>query len=523
MLDDPWIPCGPLGSQKTEKLSLMQVLATARDLQAIQHPSPIVTLVLHRFVVAFLYSALSGPGNVPALKAIIEAGGFDLGAIERYAQSVKPRFWLFHPERPFLQDPRLAEELRSDKSSPGPVFELLRESAPPARKTLFDHTVAEPAASLTPSEAACYLLADQFYALADGSGYRPSILTFGAAVLVVGANLFETLAFNLLPYNEEHPIKSLRLEKDRPFWEQDSLDPTPLPKGWLDYLTRPYRRLLLVQSAPSTVSRVYRKPATPLSREWRDQAVDPWVAYRITDKGVTPIGLRADRALWRDSHAVVQHVIGREQGAPGYVNLLAHLDRQAQVHVLGVVARNNEVDLWRHERLPLPRDYLIDPDLVVLLGAAIRATEDVRKVLSAQFAVLARQLLVPNWDELAESDQQKRWTELIKRAGGRKSRLDHLSETLNWERPYWAALDAPFRRLMVDFPAAWDRGEQATPLREWAEGIRLAASNAFEAAVRSIETSGRGLRAAARARGQFGARLNSTLISLAPTTKEVPA
>jgi len=476
----------------------MEVLNTAAELRAIQHASPIVTLALHRFVIAFLYGAFQGPRNVSSLSSILDAGRFDPTVIGRYARSTQEQFWLFHPERPFLQDPRLPEEMKSDSDAPASIFQLLREAAPPRGKTLFDHTVSAQEGSLTAAEAARYLLADQFFALQDGRGYTPSMLTFGAALFVTGQNLFETLALNLVPYNSESPIKSF-VDKDRPFWDRDAFDPAPFPDGWLDYLTRPYRRLFLVSSNGSTVTHIYRKAATAIDREWRSQATDPWIASRVTDKGVRPIPFSADRALWRDSHALVQHLAGREKGAPGYENLLVRLDRGASIEALGVVARNNEVDLWRHERLPLPRHYLTDSDLVDQLGRTLQLAEDAAKILRSSLWSLAKMALFPSGNP-----EQKRVRSLV--------------DSLAVERPYWAALDTPFRRLMVALADAWPRYKQDVPIGEWALAIQKSAESAFEAAACSLETSGRGLRAAAEARARFGAQLHRTLEAFLPVS-----
>jgi CRISPR system Cascade subunit CasA len=492
LLEDPWIPCIEQGGQQVRDRSLLELLNAAQELGAIQHASPIVTLVLHRFVVSFLYAALRGPRNVSSLRSILEPGRFDFDAISAYAATVRDNFWLFHPDRPFLQDPRLIEEMKDDSDAPTSIYQLFRETAPPRGKTLFDHVVSHRAGGVTAAEASRYLLADQFFALQDGRGYAPSMLTFGAALYVAGENLFETLALNLLPYNAESPIKSPHLEKDRPVWEGSEFDLAAFPDGWLDYLTRPYRRLLLVSPDSSTVTHIYRKAATHLDKEWRSLTRDPWIAYRVTDKGVAPVRFTANQALWRDSQVLVQHLVGRETGAPGYSNLLTRLGRGTELSACGVVAGNNDIDLWRHERLPLPRSYLTEPDLTVELGRGIQLAEDASRTLRTGVWRLAQGALFP-----AGNPERKRVKSLV--------------DSLAAERPYWAALDTPFRKLMVDLASAWPRHEQDMPLGVWATAIRDAAINAFEAAARSLETSGRGLRAAAEARGSFGAQLHRVL------------
>lgn len=472
LLDESWIPSLPRGSGQTTDKSLLHLVSSADQLREIQHPSPIVTLVLYRFIIAFLCAALRGPKNVTSLRTILDTGSFDLGQVGAYAQKWRNRFWLFDKEQPFLQDPTLATD-----GKPSPVFKLARETALASEKgkVHFDHTLG---GSMSPAEAACYLLADQFFALQDGRGYSPSPLTFGAAVLVEGENLFETLALNLLVYNEESPVKS-DLSADKPYWEQDSRDLSAFPSGWLDYVTRPYRRLLLVRSSRQDVTGVFRKSRVGLDKQWRAAMMDPWVAYSVSDKGNTPVRLREKRALWRDSHSLIQSLANRETGAPGYKNILARLNRQASLHVFGVVAGNNDVALWRHERLPLPTAYLTNDDLLQKLAEALKLGEDAAGRLSSAVWVLAEKAL-----------------------------LRAFVDSLAAERPYWAALDVPFRGLMVDLADAWTRDEEHVPMRAWATAVRDAASKAFGSVARSLETSARGLRAAAEARGRFEASLN---------------
>lgn len=440
-----------------------------------------MTLVLHRLVLAFIYAALRGPRSASTVKTILDNGRLDPAVLHRYAADHHAEFWLFDEKKPFLQDPRLADEFAADHDSPSPIHQLFRETAGPDGKVLFDHTISDHGQGVPAAQAAQYLLADQFYGLQDGRGYSPSMLSFGAATLVAGGNLFETLALNLIPYNSESPIKTANLDGDAPFWEQDQLDPRPEPLGWLDYLTRPYRRLLLVATDEPRVTSVYRKAAKPLNREWRDMARDPWVAYQVTDKGARAVALKASKALWRDSHALFQHLSIRGIGAPGYVNLLAQLGRQPALHVFGVVAPNNQVRLWRQERLPLSTSYLRNQDLLAELQGATELAEDIARTLWAQIAPLRR-----------------------------------LIAGLDCERPYWASLDHPFRELVGDLAAAWERGEASGPMRAWAAAVRGSANEAFETAAHSAETAGRGLRAAAEARSLFRVRLNQKLERFLP-------
>jgi CRISPR system Cascade subunit CasA len=517
LFDEPWVPCRERGQDRTRDRPLLDVLLNCHAIESVEHPSPIVTIALHRLLVATVYSALRGPSSLSDLQTILEYGRLDRDKIHAYANRWKARFWLFSDSHPFLQDSRLSGDLL-------PIYQLLREAAAPSAHTLFDHTLPD-GRGIRPAEAVRYLIADQFFALQDGRGYTPSPLSFGLATMVVGRSLFETLALNLLPYNEERPVKALSLESDAPIWEQESPQPHPFPLGWLDYLTRPYRRLLLVPPQADVVTHLYRSSATALDGEWRAANRDPWVAYRVTDDGLKSVGLRKEKALWRDSHAIVQHLVRRHHGEPGYVRLLARLGRVVPIQVTGVMADNNRVDMWRQERMDLALPYMRDERLLAVLGGDIDAAEKAARILHGLIRELAKYVFIPNWDELPSDVRDKRWAALNKRPSPSKaSRVEEFIGALAPERAYWPALDVPFRRFMRDLPDDAEQDPEARATRtEWARAIRDSAQDAFERVARAVETSGRGYRAAAAARSRFQGQLAGALAGLVTAANDQTA
>jgi len=511
LLEERWIPCLELGTGNPVERSLLDTIREAHVIQEIRHPSPIVNLALHRFVVAFLYSVFRGPDRLTGVEEMLRRERFDQPRIADYAASWYQKLWLFG-ERAFLQDVSLAAELASDNEQLLPIEQLRRETAAPFGKTLFDHTLYE-SGSMTAAEAARNLLADQFFGLQDGRGYSQSPLSTGLATMAVGRNLFETLTLNLLPYNAQTPIKATDPENDSPIWERDSPVPCPIPDGWLDYLTRPYRRLLLVRDGGGNVTHVYRRAGPHLDKDWRANVLDPWLSYQIRDSGPRPLALQAERALWRDSQALIQQFIDRDRGNPGYVRLLSRLRRESIIDVFGVSSDNNAVRTWRHERLPVATDYLGDERLRHLLEVGIGAAEKVAsEAVLGSMRDLARYSLIPNWDQLSKEDQTRQWRQLNKRpSAGKRSRLEDFIESLAPLRAYWPALDVPFRTYMVRLATEYesDYGEPANAW--WAEQVSRAARDAFAQACRALETESRGYRAAAEAGPLFRYLLNKAL------------
>jgi hypothetical protein len=234
--------------------------------------------------------------------------------------------------------------------------------------------------------------------------------------------------------------------------------------------------------------------------------MDPWIAY--TKPANRPVRLRRDRALWRDSHSLIQALAERHQRAPGYENILARLNRTASLSVFGVDANKNDVRLWRHERLPLPLRYLAEVELLQELKDAVELAEKVGSLLKEHLTLLAQYVLIPDWDQLSDADRKKQRNAIRKRTQGKSSKLDHFLETLNCERPYWVRLDLPFRRLVVDLADPRHSNKEHIPISEWATAVRNAACDAFDNATRAMETSARGLRAAAEARARFKGRVS---------------
>ena len=83
---------------------------------------------------------------------------------------------------------------------------------------------------------------------------------------------------------------------------------------------------------------------------------DPW----------PPVRLREDRALWRDSLALISS-LADQSSRPAVVDWVARLALSGAlsrsdmpwVSVFGTASSQAKVLLWRHERLPLPLRYLV--------------------------------------------------------------------------------------------------------------------------------------------------------------------
>ncbi len=211
LLEEPWIPCTMLDGTATAE-SIRTLLEHAHERIEITTSSPVITIALHRLILAVIHrairppSASAGPADADAWEQLWQRGAFDITAIGDYLDSQRAYFDLFDTVRPFYQDPSL--DVQYARSVTSLTHEMTTDGA-----ILFDHTTPADNAAFTPAQAARYLVAYHAFALGgtitseegqdrkiDGSA-DAGPLTKGAPVLVRGATLFQTLMLNLVRYD----------------------------------------------------------------------------------------------------------------------------------------------------------------------------------------------------------------------------------------------------------------------------------------------------------------------------------
>ena len=494
---EPWLPCLGANGRPLE-LGLYDVLARAHELGGVAAATPLETAAIYRLLLALLHRVFPTP-NARAWADLWRRGRWDEQALAAYLDRWRERFDLFHPERPFYQT-------RDDRIAPRSVALLFPGMAAAA---FYNHQAATQDLALPPAAAARLLLVAQAYGLA-GIAHPQLNLYFtsapwliGVVFLVEGDSLFQTLALNLLRYDERSPLQELcRTEEDKPAWEMD--DPfspeREVPAGYLDYLTWQNRRLRLIPEdlhGSLVVKRFTATPGLRLAMELRD----PMKHYR-RPTGPNQTGWRARsldprRALWRDSAALL-NLSDPDCRPPRVLEWLAglvescELDDSLRYRLLcfGMLNDQGKGEMFRAERLPLPLAYLRDEALLSLLATAVEHAEAKRADLAAALWLLARAFL-------------SRGADL---EGGREpDPKDVRSLLAHWdaESAYWAELELPFLRLVDELPGA----DGAEKLAEWRATVRRAAFGALAVAERLAGDGAEALKGAAQARRLLAARL----------------
>lgn len=401
LINEPWIPCRRLDGAFVE-LGVRDTLATAHELRTIEGENPLVTAALHRMMFAVLHRALRGPQNDDEWRRIWKPGRFDSDVIDEYLRRWSDRFDLFHSEYPFMQ----VAGLGLPEGSRFPPAVLSVELASGNNDTLFDHShdlrgVPRPAASVARS-----LVAFQSFALGGGKCSKSG--RFGAhpnrthapgigrlVALIRGDTLFESLVLNLVSYpTNEHIAPEGDLDADAPWWERaDTRAPGPRSMlGYTDYLTWSSRAVLVHPGENGLVSAVevtslHQLPDRDLG--WRD----PLALHTLNKDGdVVPLSLRVDRALWRDSHALIPEDHALRIEAIDRVGLEVFMDPRFSafgIVVIGLANDKARVDLWMEDGLSVPRSVLIDDDRRSSLQRGVSSVSDIGVELNRQFRAFA--------------------------------------------------------------------------------------------------------------------------------------
>ncbi len=218
LLHEQWIPLNRRGRNEPELVGLRDALVDAPEFVGLAEGNPITKASLLRFLTAMSYLVLDewanhGDGRSVLDEASRTGKGFPAEAVDRVMTRWEDRLWLFHPDYPFCQDPRMAEDT-SMKAPLGPL--AITPYLPGDSSSRWGINLAD-AESVRLDEAARLLLANWFYTPAGNSARRVKSAeeTSKRVASAAGANfpsltnifrtgptLFDTLTSNLLRSHE---------------------------------------------------------------------------------------------------------------------------------------------------------------------------------------------------------------------------------------------------------------------------------------------------------------------------------
>jgi CRISPR system Cascade subunit CasA len=553
LIDSKWIPCILPGGDR-EELSIKETFERASEIQEIFDPSPLVTVAIHRLLLAILHRNF-GPANETEWAKLWNdgKGDWDKVKLTTYLDKWHSRFDLFDEKYPFYQCTTIPVSTTDAKGKPKSyaksVSNMVHELATGDNATLFDHSIEDNPRALSSAEAARLLVAFQSFAVGglitfeSGQDRRKfgsadnAPLVKGAIIFVEGDNLLQTLMLNLHKYNRNDAVPFEIDRNDTPVWErEENLLREERPKGLLDLLTWQSRRLKLMPEQDNNGRTIVTQAVIMKGNQFPDGFYlynkEPMLAFRKVLKPSNgqdpypPLAFQQEKALWRDSLSLFK-ATENSKTKPKIIVWLSYLAEEDKIPwsntyhlaVMGLVTSKAKVSLWRHERLPLPLKYLEEKNenLLGKLRDALDVAENVGRLLSSGFVeieikdkkggrknisvpsplrILASNILKPDKPEKADKDA-----------------VSSFINSLSPSRPYWANLGISFNELLIKLPA--DKTEEneygKTVLSWWAKEIRQAACNAFEETTNSFDRSARMLKAVTLAENEFHNQLDKIL------------
>lgn len=512
LIDEDWIPCIDLDG-KSILYGIQNTLLKAHELREICDDSPLVTVALHRLLLAILYRIHSGPQDFAAWNRLYTTGTFNRKDVTDYLNKWRNRFALNAETHPFFQMAQL--QTKKEVS----VTRLATESASGNNATLFDHSGDEEQVHWQPDQTARRLIACQSFALGFGKSGNAKIdgkeetLPYsadgialrGMNVWLQGVNLFDTLMINLAPTADDSLPP---WELDDPHKHRDRLDGKDRKAvaafGVVDRLTWQSRLVRLLPN-DGTFSRMYFTQGRSADKS----PGDPMKAYRQSrEEGISAVPLSSGKAAWRDAHSIFTiPAANSHERRPECFNLAARASstfgqpqRQFMTHVVGLASAPNKAGkflLWRHERLPVPAALLDDVNLIERLGDLLQNAEQAASELNNRARRIAKLYLAPDAD--SPSGRQ-----------ADKDEISRVADAIDPRPAYWARLERHFFALLENLAKDWDtehRGwkpdDQQAATNTWRNDVKDEAKKALEESIRSLGTTARAIQAVARVRTDF--------------------
>jgi CRISPR system Cascade subunit CasA len=545
LIDSKWIPC-VLPDGEREELSIKETFDNTSEIQEIFDPSPLVTVAIHRLLLAILHRNF-GPANEIEWAKLWNngKGDWDKAKLTAYLEKWHSRFDLFDEKYPFYQSASLTST-GIQKSEPISIGNLIHESAIYLGKaTLFDHDTGDMIRGIFPEKAVRLLLAFQCFVLGGYAGLskprlkgeesaKAASLAKGVVCFMRGRNLFETLMLNLCAYNTTDEVPFHAEKDDKPAWEKDE-DTKPKDRnvnGYIDLLTWQSRRIRFLADVNGTGRLTIRNMLIRKGNQFPNnyslygkETMQTFIKAKQGNDPWPPLSFHEEKSLWRDSMILFQSIEDKN-ARPKILDWLNDLvednylptSATYNMDMVGLISDQASILLWRHERLPLPLKLLEEKNenLLEKLRDALDVAESAGRLLGSGFVeieitdkkgksknisvpsplhILASYMLKPDEPEKAD-----------------KNAVKSLVDSLSPSRPYWAQLGIFFNELLIRLPEDNTGGESGnTALPWWAKRIRQAACDAFEETANSLDRSARMLKAITLAENEFHTQLEKTL------------
>ncbi len=500
LIDEKWIPVRfPDGTR--DELGIRDTLMRAKEITAIEDPSPLVVAALHRFLLAVLYRALEGPTDIDQAKALFK-DGLPGDKITAYLETWRERFWLFDEKYPFGQIPTFVPKTWRAWTV------LAAEHNADNAKVLFDHVDVEAPGTISEAAATRWILAAQTFSVSCGkselshTGTAPSATATMA--LPLGCDLSDTLLLSLIPQNREISAT------DQSLWERIPESVESLKDGFsrsvsglADRYTWRTRSIRLEADDSGQINKLAF--ASGVGNTTVDQ-IDPMHGYRIDEKnGKLPIQFR-DRGFWRDFDSLLPDESHLAPQVIEHATALTRLNRDRfprSVMVLGQSNNKAKIEYWRMERFALPESLTGDHFIRTEIRQLLNDAEDTQKSLWMACKSFAR-------DILSRGEREPFGKDI--------SRFVEQMPVNSW---YWSTLESRFHEILREY--CLDRDSEDIRC-QWLKSVRDTLKSAWDQHGASVSTGDAwAIRALIKAEGLVLRKLkylNDEIVKLEPV-KEV--
>jgi CRISPR system Cascade subunit CasA len=322
----PWVPVRE--GDERRSVGLRELLVRAHDLDDVEVPLAPAAAGLWRIL--YLLAARVGGLDDDLLEAdeftelrgeLLDAGRFDEDQVNAYFERYGDRFDLFGPDRPWLQDPRLAEESPSTSG----VNRLILGRPSGNNQVWFDHHTDVDPLPIPAAEAAWHLIAMLYYgpsgrcttrkvgSLSEGNT-SAGPLRGALSCHPVGKSVFESLVV-AVPFPGDAD-DSRGGDADLAPWEAPELpDVGHGPAGGTAVarlLAGRFQHAVLL-TADDAGDRAIDATVTWAWRTKSPPAKDPYLIYQTSKKGEQyPRQASLTRALWRDLDALLMKNVAED-------------------------------------------------------------------------------------------------------------------------------------------------------------------------------------------------------------------
>ncbi len=385
LLDEPWIPVQMMDG-RVKEMGLLALFDQLAHVKSLAETSPTSLVAQYRLLLAVTHRALTMDRGTWKEQDRITwfSEGIPKGVVEAYLNHWRERFWLFHPEYPFMQVAELATlPETADKTKPWTQISLASASGNTA--VMFDHSNDVAPIAVCPGTALRELLG--FLQFTPGglvkvlsTSDKAGPLSNTAAVVPIGKNLNQTLLLSL------HPSQN---PNDLPAWERpapqrlDIAAEPALATGANDRYTRLSRSVLFRRTETGHVQNLHFAEGMAMLDD--PNAPDPMASFRAGKEKMVRVTFSDGKAFWRDMPALLPDAEGKQSKPATVLGLAVSLqmaigDRGDQAYlVAGLASDQAKLLRWRCEQLVLPPAVLCEAGLAEFLREKVRQAEALHK------------------------------------------------------------------------------------------------------------------------------------------------